>query len=376
MADVNMFAGAGGMAIGLGKAGFSPLQLYEIDPYSCETLRHNSLSATPTLACTVHNLNVAEMDWRHVRHSVRLLVAGTPCQPFSLGGKHKAQHDGRNLFPEVFRAIRDLRPAAVLLENVRGLLRSTFRSYFEYILRQLECPSTKPRAKELWQSHDQRIRRHQCSVNYSPEYQVAWRLLDAADFGIPQNRQRVFIVATRSDLPVYTFPLATHSREALLTAQSSGEYWERRGLPIPSSLPRNGASREPAQGLRPWLTVRDALKTLPEPAEKEAISFNNHWVIPGARTYSGHKGSILDWPSKTVKAGVHGVPGGENTLIGDDGRVRYYTLRETARLQTFPNNHIFVGARMHITRQIGNAVPCRVAEIVARPLFELLKKWR
>jgi DNA (cytosine-5)-methyltransferase 1 len=100
----------------------------------------------------------------------------------------------------------------------------------------------------------------------------------------------------------------------------------------------------------------------------------NHWAVPGARAYVGHAGSRLDWPSKTIKAGVHGVPGGENILLADDGAVRYFTLRETARLQTFPDEHHFEGARLHVTKQIGNAVPCDLAEIVADPLFKLLSR--
>ncbi len=98
----------------------------------------------------------------------------------------------------------------------------------------------------------------------------------------------------------------------------------------------------------------------------------NHWRIPGARLYNGHMGSALDMPSKTIKAGVHGVGGGENTVIEDDGAARYYTLRETARIQTFPDEHFFTGARLHVTRQIGNAVPCLLAEALALPLYAML----
>jgi DNA (cytosine-5)-methyltransferase 1 len=94
----------------------------------------------------------------------------------------------------------------------------------------------------------------------------------------------------------------------------------------------------------------------------------NHWDITGARSYRGHTASKLDWPSKTIKAGVHGVPGGENTFVDDKGRFRYYTLREAARIQTFPDSHVFCGARADITRQIGNAVPCVLAEVIAKPL--------
>ena len=98
---------------------------------------------------------------------------------------------------------------------------------------------------------------------------------------------------------------------------------------------------------------------------------NNHWKIPGARAYPGHTGSTLDWPSKTLKAGVHGVPGGENMMVCDNGSLRYYTLREMARIQTFPDGHYFTGARSNVTRQIGNAVPCDLAAAVAAPLRKL-----
>jgi DNA (cytosine-5)-methyltransferase 1 len=124
--------------------------------------------------------------------------------------------------------------------------------------------------------------------------------------------------------------------------------------------------------LLPWVTVRDALVGLPEPARTEDKADMNHWRIPGARSYEGHTGSKLDWTAKTIKAGVHGVPGGENTVIDGSGQVRYFTLRETARIQSFPDNHVFAGARIHATRQIGNAVPSRLATVVAAPLYKLI----
>jgi DNA (cytosine-5)-methyltransferase 1 len=193
------------------------------------------------------------------------------------------------------RAIRVLRPAAVLLENVRGLLRQGFQPYFDYLLRQLECPSIKPRAGELWQTHNERVRRHQCSPSYEPEYQVAWRLLDAADFGVPQNRQRVFLVATRIDLPPFRFPKRTHSRAALVRIQNNGEYWERHGVARPKAVGPNGDQVESDEQTAPWVTVREALAGLPEPSPKEGEASLNHWIIPGARPYTGHSGSVLDW---------------------------------------------------------------------------------
>src|ERR1700679_1953215 len=132
MIDINLFAGAGGLATGLSMAGFSPLYLYEKDAKACETLRSNVVSANPTLKASVFEKDVKEINWDEFPQEVRLLAAGAPCQPFSLGGKHRACEDGRNLFPDVVRAVRELGPAAVLVENVRGLLRDGLRHHFEY----------------------------------------------------------------------------------------------------------------------------------------------------------------------------------------------------------------------------------------------------
>jgi DNA (cytosine-5)-methyltransferase 1 len=370
--DIDLFAGAGGLAIGLERAGFSPTAMYEKDKYACETLRWNLTSNTPTLQGSVEETDVAEVEWQPNGQTVRLLAAGAPCQPFSLGGKHLAEQDGRNLFPEIFRAVRALRPKAVLLENVRGLARPSFRPYFDYILRQLRFPSIKPKHDELWQEHNARIIGYESSARHDPEFQVSWAPVDAADYGIPQNRLRVFIIGTQTDLLPYQFPKRTHSKEALLRELSNGAYWERHGLKKPKNgIPEAQSSED---GAFPWKTVRDALSDLPAPSDSQDEAVMNHWTVPGARIYVGHAGSRLDWPSKTIKAGVHGVPGGENVLVDDDGGLRYYTLRETARLQTFPDEHHFEGARLHATRQIGNAVPCDLAEAVAAPLFKLLRR--
>lgn len=372
MIDVNLFAGAGGLAVGLEMAGFAPLHLYEKDTRACDTLRHNTGGSNPALRASVFEKDVKEIAWSDLGQAVRLVAAGAPCQPFSLAGKHRASEDGRNLFPEVVRAVRELNPAAVLVENVRGLLRDNFRDYFEYILRQLECPSIKPISGELWRNHDQRIRTHQCTVGYVPEYHVGWRLLNAADFGVAQTRLRVFIVATRYGLPHYGFPDPTHSREALVRTQSTGEYWRKHRVRKRECALMNGHLPQGVGSTEPWRTVRDAIADLPKPTNQEEGAWMNHRLIHGARTYSGHSGSAMDTPAKTIKAGVHGVPGGENTVIEDDGKVRYFTFRELARLQSFPDKYFFPGARIHVTRQIGNAVPPGLARAVAQQLYQLL----
>lgn len=366
---IELFAGAGGMAVGCRAAGFGWAELYERDANCCRTLAANAHSATPTLLGSVNESDVSGVTWE-TGGPVQILAGGAPCQPFSLGGRHRADKDDRNLFPEVFRAIRALSPAAILLENVRGLLRPSFEPYFKYILAQVADPSIAPFEFELWQEHMKRIRQHQSGSGYTPEYVVSHALLNAADFGVPQLRQRVFIVALRRDLgTTFAFPNPTHSREALVDAQASGAYWDSRALLRQEKTAVSSVRIRPQNyETKPWATVRDALSSLPEPAAEESRAIMNHWRIPGARSYAGHSGSTLDWPSKTIKAGVHGVPGGENTFRDDLGQIRYYTLREAARIQSFPDHHYFVGPRTSVTRQIGNAVPCLLAEAVARQL--------
>lgn len=368
--DIELFAGGGGMAIGLREAGFTPARFYEADDMCCETLKKNADSRTPTIVGTVVPGKAENASWAPFKNKVRLLAGGAPCQPFSLGGKHKAHRDGRNLFPEVLRAVRETRPMAVLLENVRGLARPSFRPYFDYIIRQLKFPSIACHENEKWRAHDARLKRVELAEE--PEYHVDFRIFDAADFGVPQNRARLFIVATRVDIPTYVFPRRTHSREALERALREKEYWDRHGVRKPAA---NGAAPigdGEANGTLPWITVRDALMDLPTPADSETEAEMNHWRIPGARSYEGHTGSRLDWPAKTIKAGVHGVPGGENTVTDAAGNFRYFTLRETARIQSFPDHHLFVGARVRVTRQVGNAVPSRLATAIATPLFTLI----
>jgi hypothetical protein len=113
-------------------------------------------------------------------------------------------------------------------------------------------------------------------------------------------------------------------------------------------------------------STRDAIGDLPKPQEQNNKIYN-HKFQPGARSYPGHTGSMLDEPAKTLKAGVHGVPGGENMLMREDGSVRYFTARECARLQTFPDNYLFHGSWTETMRQLGNAVPVKCKKRTETP---------
>lgn len=364
--DVELFAGAGGLTLGLARAGMAPAVLYETNAHCCKTLRANAGTSSNEISGTVHELDVGSIDWSTVSGPVRLLSGGPPCQPFSLAGKHRADRDDRNEFPSMLRAVRALNPSAVLLENVPGLVRPSFRPYLDYIVRQLESPSIAPRVNELWQDHDARIIKHQRGRRYAHEYHVRQWVLNAADFGVAQARVRLVLLAVRADFDPPPDPMPSHSRAALIHAQETGTYWKERGLPKKrrSEWPRrvNGPLSN-IDGLLPWRTVRDALEGLPRPPKTEG-DLKNHWLIEGARTYKRHTGSELDWPAKTIKAGVHGVAGGENVLITGKDSFRYFSLREMARLQCFPDTYAFHGPRSRIIGQIGNAVPCELGRVL------------
>ncbi len=146
-----------------------------------------------------------------------LISGGPPCQPFSLGGKHKAHDDARDMFPQAIRAVREARPKAFIFENVKGLTRAAFRNYFEYIKLQLEHPELVAEDDEDWTEHLARLERHHIhGVADGLHYRVIAQVLNAADYGVPQKRERVVFVGFRDDLDLeWNFPIATHGADAL-----------------------------------------------------------------------------------------------------------------------------------------------------------------
>lgn len=381
MRCVELFAGAGGLALGAGLAGFEPMAVVEWDKWACDTIRENSKREYPLVhGWPLHEGDVRAFDWSRIPQDIDLLAGGPPCQPFSMGGKHRAHDDHRDMFPATVEIVRRLRPKAFIVENVKGLTRSSFANYYQHILLQLEFPEIVRRRSESWYEHLMRLqKRKTAGRNKGLTYNVVPTLVNAADYGVPQKRERVFIVGFRSDLGVeWNFPEATHSLDALLYDQFvTGAYWDHHGIsarerPAPpasmSAKLRRLAASPPAEAS--WRTVRDALVGLPDPQSREAKSFPNHRFQDGARAYPGHTGSPLDLPAKTLKAGDHGVPGGENMMVREDGSVRYFTIRESARLQTFPDGYAFHGSWTEIMRQLGNAVPVSLGRIVASSVAE------
>jgi len=331
----------------------------------------------------VHEGDVSAADFSAFE-GVDLVAGGPPCQPFSLGGKHAGMEDSRDMIPQFIRAVREAKPLAFIMENVRGLTRQSFSTYLNFSVLQLSYPEITRKRGEVWDKHLARLQQHHTS---SPRrsglhYNVVQRVLNAADYGVPQCRERVFLVGFRCDVDAHwSFPEPTHSLEALLYDQwVSGDYWRRVGVKQPSDLPgvvvRRWKSLQRPPANAPWRTIREAVADLPEPSKDDAPlgEIHNHRFQPGARPYPGHTGSRFDSPSKTLKAGDHGVPGGENMIAFPDGSYRYLTIREAARVQTFPDSWRFEGAWSEAMRQLGNAVPIDLAGAVAKSVAETLRK--
>jgi len=382
--SVELFTEAGGLALGLEQSGWHHTLLIERDEHACSTIRLNESRGHP-----------AAKGWRLLANDVRtiryadfadhtdMVAGGPPCQPFSLGGRHRAYQDQRDMFPEAVRAVRELRPKCFVFENVKGLLRQSFASYFHYVILQLTYPMLTRKADEDWQTHLSKLERHHTgSLEKDLCYRVVYRLLDAAEYGVPQHRHRVFIVGFRSDIGrKWSFPEPTHSLDRLLWDQwISGEYWEQHKVPrnqrphFPKKLGarvrrlQSEFTLVPPCGQR-YRTVRDALLGLTDP-RKATNTTPNHEFRAGARPYPGHTGSALDEPSKALKAGDHGVPGGENMIAFPDGLYRYYTVRECARIQTFPDDYVFGGSWTEAMRQLGNAVPVKLANAVGESILK------
>jgi DNA (cytosine-5)-methyltransferase 1 len=400
--SIELFSGGGGLALAMHQAGFRHLVMNEFARHACDTLLENHAEERKSEDHVPLELGdkwpLVPGDISHVRfeylrdRDVDVVAGGPPCQPFSLGGAHKGYEDKRNMFPQLFRVVRETQPKAIICENVRGLLRTSFRPYFEYILRELSLPFEANRQEDVsWEEHDAQLIQRDVEVPLDSDrrYVVVPMEVNAADYGVPQIRNRVIIVAFRADLGItaddWTRDLAprrTHSHEALIRTQLDGTYWKRHpNVPPPvretvvRSLPRQLPLDD---GMKPWRTLRDALYGNPDRPHEKALPVDvvdgreypsgewyHHVGWPGARIYPGHTPNLLDRPAKTIKAGVHGVPGGESVIMGDDGEHRYMTVREAARVMTFPDEYRLSGPRGEQMRQLGNAVPVALGKVFA-----------
>lgn len=384
--SVELYAGAGGLGLGLARAGFNHEIVAERDTEACDTLRLNQrLGHQHVRHWPIHEVDVRSLDLSAIAPNLDLLSGGPPCQPFSIGGKGLGAHDERDMWPWTVKAVRTLAPRSFAFENVRNLV-SSHADYLRYIELQLAFPEMGRGSDESIAQHCERLTRY--FQHGRPDglwYRVCHALIDAADLGAPQHRDRVIIVGLRSDLDAsWQAPAATHSADELFHDKwISGAYWKRHDLARPEPVGRDllrlrKANSEPLMldmfaRKAAHRTLRDALEGLPEPTEQEADGFSGHVRPPReARAYKGHTGSPLDQPAKALRAGVHGVSGGENMIDFGQDRYRHFTVREAARLQTFEDGFHFAGSWSTGLKVLGNAVPVVMSEEIGTSLHRIL----
>lgn len=281
MNSIEICAGAGGQALGLERAGFDHAALVEIEPPACQTLRLNRPQ------WNVIEGDVKAFSAREYR-GIELVAGGVPCPPFSKAGKQLGRDDERDLFPEAIRLVDECRPAAVMLENVRGLLDAVFTDYRTHIAGKLS------------------------RLGYSTD----WKLLQASDFGVPQLRPRVIFVAVRKDLsehfswprPLDTPPPTVGDTLYALMRKNGwrgAAQWRKSANEIAPTLvggskKHGGADLGPTRSKRAWQTLMvDGMGLADEPPHKDFVG-SPRLTVEMAALIQGFPPEWKIWGRKTA----------------------------------------------------------------------------
>ena len=327
---LELCAGAGGMALGFEQAGFEHAALVDNDADACRTLRHNR----PHWRVVEGDINAFDAK---PYQGVDFVAAGLPCPPFSVGGKQLGEADERNLFPPAFRIIEEVRPKAIIIENVPGLLAKRFEDYREMITGKLDDLG----------------------------YVTRFELLKALDFGVPQRRERVFIIALRpTRMALFQTPkpdgnAGLYVGDTLFDLMAArgwlyAEDWRQKAQDYAPTIScgsklHGGADLGGTRGKHAWL----------------GLSTDGFGVADAA---PGPHGPAPAWNGK------HKPSAQERRAMG----LPMLTPRMIARLQGFPDAWHFCGRKTSMCRQIGNALPapmaCAVGWAVAAALREILRK--
>lgn len=362
MRVLELFAGAGGAAIGLRAAGLRSVGLCEWDADACETLRAAGFG--PVIEGDVRDLEAIEAA---ISAPPDVLWSSFPCQAWSTAGSRKGAQDDRNGWPWTVAAIDRFRPRWVLCENVRGLLCHSASQcgdpvtcpgcYFERVI----LPDLRARFEH-----------------------VGWWLLDAADFGVPQHRRRVILWGGPRPL---SRPEATHADPAELSQVglfAARQPWrsmgEALGFHLRDDEERHGnRARRPGE---PSRTVGGGGNTMVRiigggagnagpfviGSGLKGSTWGTHRPAPTLRDGNGTAGLFME-PAPTVTATEHKGCGNDPRRASRAMR-RRLTVEECATLQDFPADHPFQGNQTSRYRQIGNAVPPKLAEVVARAVLD------
>ena len=319
---VEVCSGCGGLSKGLTQSGFQPLLLNDIDKDCCETLRlnHNNIN----VFCG-DMLNIPNVD---KYKDIDLLAGGIPCQPYSLSGQKKGLDDDRGRLVYSFVKLLDtLKPKVFLVENVKGLLLHPSFNDFLAIL------------------------------NSSNNYNITYKLLNSGDFGVPQKRERVFIVGVRKDInKTFVFPEPIKDKKLLkdvlinVPIEEGGTTYSQNKLRYVRKIPQGGC----------WVN-------LSEDEQKEYLG--NSYLSPG-----GKRGILRRLSMNEQCLTLLCSPSQKQTDRIHPTEDRPLSIRESARIQTFPDTYKFKGGMTSQYKQIGNAVPVLLAERIGQEIARLLNQ--
>lgn len=331
--SIELFAGAGGLALGLEKAGFEAVLLNEWDKHACNTLRANRPN------WNVIGGDVRDIDFSMYRNKVDFLSGGFPCQAFSYAGKGGGFNDIRGtMFFQFARAIQEVRPKVILGENVRGLVnhdRGRTLATIKQTLKDLGYRLVEP------------------------------KVLNAVQYRVPQKRERIFIVGIREDLAngvQFEWPEPFERVMTMADALKAGELYD---TDVPKSEGQLYPERKKA--VLDLVPPGGCWRDLPDEVAREYMK--GSYFLGGGRTGMARR---LGWnePSLTLTC----APAQNQTERCHPDETRPLTVREYARIQTFPDEWQFEGSMNNQYKQIGNAVPVNLAKAVGEKLVELLEQ--
>ncbi len=328
---VELFAGGGGLAIGMERAGFESLMLNEIDKHACNTLRKNRPN------WNVIEGSISNVDFKPYKNEVDILSGGFPCQAFSYAGKKLGFEDTRGtLFYEFGRALTECTPKVFIAENVRGLLTHDDGRTLETIKSVLS------------------------DLGYTI---IEPRVLKAVFYRVPQKRERLIIVGIRNDLAdkaTFLWPSPFKRIMLMKDALKKGELYD---CDVPVSDGQKYPIRK-AEILK-YVPQGGYWRDLPDNLQREYMQ--KSYFLGGGKTGMARR---LSWdePSLTLTCS----PAQKQTERCHPEETRPLTVREYARVQTFPDNWGFEGSQSQKYKQIGNAVPVNLAEAIGRSLVRLL----
>lgn len=329
---LELFAGAGGLALGLEKAGLKCAALNEIDKYACETLRTNRPN-WKVIEDDVSNFKVGKFE-----NDIDIVTGGFPCQAFSYAGKKLGLKDARGtMFYEFARIVNEVRPPICIGENVRGLL-----------------------------SHDKgRTLQGMISILSDIGYRVVpVKVLKAINFKVPQKRERLILVAIRNDIDIhYQYPTPHRSVYTLKDALKKGKLYD-------SDVPASPGSNYPEgkKKILEQVPPKGYWRDLPIELQKEYMG--KSYYLGGGKTGMARR---IGWdePSLTLTCS----PAQKQTERCHPDETRPFTVREYARIQTFPDSWQFSGSIAQQYKQIGNAVPVNLATEIGYSIINFLNSY-